>query len=233
MNEFNEKMLEDTLNNFNAIYNIYINNADLIKTVDVITPFVDMQTLVNDILKVESNISKDAICNEMTKLIIKTSNSIKQIKKIVDDMGSKFMAFRNKMPMPKSEVNKILRMFNFHDYAEDETTEGNFSSYNQMNEAVFNAINNNKHSKEITKDIVKCADSLEECSDNLNKLYDDADGNDVKDPNVAENDVKEVTTEQFMDLVGDTKNLVNEAITLMNKDKPKKNKKSKQANKAK
>ena len=42
MNEFNEKMLEDTLNNFNAIYNIYANNADLIKTVDVITPFVDM-----------------------------------------------------------------------------------------------------------------------------------------------------------------------------------------------
>ena len=55
----------------------------------------------------------------MTKLISKTSNSIKQIKKIVDDMGSKFMAFRNKMPMPKSEVNKILKMFNFYDYAED------------------------------------------------------------------------------------------------------------------
>lgn len=226
MNEFNEKMLEDTLNNFNAIYNIYANNADLIKTVDVTTPFADMQTLVNDILKVESNISKNALCDEMTKLISKTSNSIKQIKKIVDDMGSKFMAFRNKMPMPKSEVNKILKMFNFYDYAEDETNEGNFASQRQINEDAFNATNNNANFKNTTKEI-------EKCTDHLDKIYDEIDGNDVNDPDVAEDDVKEITSEQFMNVVDDTKQLVDKLKNEFADDNAKKSKKSSRRKKSK
>lgn len=220
MNEFNEKMLEDTLNNFNAIYNIYANNADLIKTVDVTTPFVDMQTLVNDILKVESNISKNALCDEMTKLISKTSNSIKRIKKIVDDMGSKFIALRNKMPMPKSEVNKILKMFNFYDYAEDETNEGNFVSQRQINEDAFNATNNNANFKNITKD-------------HLDKIYDEIDGNDVNDLDVAEDDVKEITPEQFMNVVDDTKQLVDKLKNEFVDDNAKKSKKSSRRKKSK
>ena len=224
--EFNEKMLEDTLNNFNAIYNIYANNADLIKTVDVTTPFADMQTLVNDILKVESSISKNALCDEMTKLISKTSNSIKQIKKIVDDMGSKFMAFRNKMPMPKSEVNKILKMFNFYDYAEDETNEGNFASQRQINEDAFNATNNNANFKNKTKEIEKCIDHLD-------KIYDEIDGNDVNDPDVAEDDVKEITAEQFMNVVDDTKQLVDKLKNEFADDNAKKSKKSSRRKKSK
>lgn len=178
MSSFNEKMLEDTLNNFNAIYSIYKKNADDVKCIDAVQPFLDMQCLLGDIANAKSNIGKVALCNELSKLIDKTGISMLQVKKIVDDMGKKFIAFKNKMPMPKSEVNKILRMFNFHDYGEDDT-------------------------------------------------------NELDDPVIDEDNVKEVTAEQFMNVVDDTKNFIDKAKALANEATAGNKKKQRKAKKAK
>lgn len=129
MNKFNEKMLEDTLNNFNVMYSIYSDNIDTISKIDTAKPFEDMLCLVGDITRCNSQLGKEAMCKALSELVTKTSDDVSRLKEVIDSMGKKFIAIRNKMPLPKSEVDKILKIFNFYDYDRDSTTTGNLLDY--------------------------------------------------------------------------------------------------------
>ena len=183
MNVFNEKMLEDTLNSFNAIYAIYEKNVSCISQIDLVKIFQDIQCMIDDISNVKSLTSKDVLCKKLSELVVNTKCNVLKIKNVVDDMGKKFMAIRKKMPMPKSEVDKILKVFNFYDYAKNDTTEGNLLDY--------------KYREHMLDENDKDESPVEHMPQVDENAKDNIFENDLDDPDISEDDIKPITIEQF------------------------------------
>lgn len=127
----NEQIIENIISDVNSMYEIYMNSAKDIEGIDVYKMFFDIKNLINDIKLVKTDFAREAIINKLNCLIDDSCNKAVIIKSIIDSTNKNINQLRSKMPLPKEEVKKLLKMFNFHDYAEDETTDGNFSSYKE------------------------------------------------------------------------------------------------------
>ena len=127
MNEYNERMLDKIISNFNAIYSIYEKNGESIQNINVIQLLHSIKVLADDLSKVSSSLAKDALCKELMKLLDSATQQATALTNIFNQISGKFADVKKALPLSKSEVAKILKMFNFHDYSDaDEQIESDF-----------------------------------------------------------------------------------------------------------
>lgn len=151
----NEKMLAFSVNAFYDIYNTYEKYASLMNNgnTSTINLIDELKMFAKDIGIVKTTAARHALLDEFDILLNAICHRFKVILAIMNEYGNKMVAYHNKLPLPKTEVNKILKQLNFVDYGESETTTGNLCDQHQIEQNFFEMTN--KKMNEMSRDVEK------------------------------------------------------------------------------
>ena len=129
LNSNDEKIIDSILSNSYSICETYLDFAKYFDRLDFSNFLINIKDLVNDMVLVKTDVARNAIAEKLNISIDNSSNKIKELKSTFDLINKKVCELHKALPLPNNEVQKILKMYGFNDPAIDETTDGNFSSY--------------------------------------------------------------------------------------------------------
>ena len=240
-NEYDMRMLNDTLMAIDKVVQVYDNNKKVINDLQVKKTVNQARGVLKDINIVNTVDSKKVLCSLLDDMLADILVRVSELEKFVELSSKEIMSLHGKIPMSKQKVQKILKAFGFHDYSIGETTAGNLADIRykeQMNNADKISVEENDNEDNDSKNTVKNKESITD--EQIEKLYDEISGNELDDPDVKEEDIKEITPEQFMNVLDDTKRVIDEArknakeskrISKKEEDKSFKSKKRRKRNK--
>ena len=186
----NEKMLAFSVNAFYDIYKTYEKYASFMNNgnTSMINLIDELKMFAKDIGIVKTTAARRALLDEFDILLNAICHRFKAILAIMNEYGHKMVVYRNKLPLPKTEINKILKQLNFVDYDESETTAGNLCDQRQIEQNFFEMTNKkmNEMPRDVEKSCVEDAKShgaeVADSSKNIKQILDECGLQDMDDP---------------------------------------------------